>query len=85
MPEIRSFFDGTIILSGAMSTGAHIAAARALGADLAYLGTRFIATAEAADVRASHMVLARFVEEYLDSRRGDRSAGPTSEPIAHAV
>ncbi|SDQ32418.1 glutamine amidotransferase [Leucobacter chromiiresistens] len=44
-----------------------------------------IATAEAADVRASHMVLARFVEEYLDSRRGDRSAGPTSEPIAHAI
>ncbi|WP_336659476.1 glutamine amidotransferase [Leucobacter sp. USHLN153] len=32
-----------------------------------------IATAEAADVRASHMVLARFVEEYLDSNRGDRS------------
>ena len=35
-----------------------------------------IATAEAADVRASHMVLGRFVEEYLDSRRGDRSPGP---------
>lgn len=46
VPEIRSFFDGTIILSGAMSSGAHIAGARALGADLAYLGTRFIATAE---------------------------------------
>jgi len=46
VPEIRSFFDGTIILSGAMSTGGHIAAARALGADLAYLGTRFIATRE---------------------------------------
>ena len=44
--EIRQIFDGAIILSGAMSTGAHIAAARAMGADLAYLGTRFIATRE---------------------------------------
>lgn len=46
VPEIRQIFDGVIILSGAMSTGAHIAAARAMGADLAYLGTRFIATRE---------------------------------------
>ena len=45
--EIASFFSGTIVLSGAMSTGRHIAAARVLGADLAYLGTRFIATREA--------------------------------------
>lgn len=44
--EIRRFFDKTIILSGAMSNGAQIAAARAMGADLAYLGTRFIATRE---------------------------------------
>jgi nitronate monooxygenase len=46
VPEIRTFFDGTIILSGAISNGAQIAATRALGADLAYLGTRFIATRE---------------------------------------
>src|SRR5271165_5041849 len=45
--EIRTIFGGTIILSGAMSTGADVLAARALGADLAYLGTRFIATEEA--------------------------------------
>lgn len=45
--EIRSIFGGAIALSGAMSTGAHIAAARAMGADLAYLGTRFLATREA--------------------------------------
>lgn len=44
--EIRRFFEKTIILSGAMSNGAQIAAARAMGADLAYLGTRFIATRE---------------------------------------
>jgi nitronate monooxygenase len=46
VPEIRSFFDKTILLSGVMSTGRHIAAALMLGADLAYLGTRFIATRE---------------------------------------
>lgn len=47
LEEIRSFFDGAIVLAGAMSTGRHIAAARMMGADLAYLGTRFIATREA--------------------------------------
>ena len=45
--EIRSFFDGAIILSGAMSSGADVFAAQAIGADFAYIGTRFIATAEA--------------------------------------
>jgi nitronate monooxygenase len=45
--EIREIFAGTIVLAGAMSTGADVLAARALGADLAYLGTRFIATVEA--------------------------------------
>ncbi|MEH3148768.1 MAG: nitronate monooxygenase [Methylobacterium frigidaeris] len=44
--EIRSFFSGAVALSGAISTGADIAAARAMGADLAYLGTRFLATRE---------------------------------------
>jgi nitronate monooxygenase len=47
IPEIRSFFGGMILLSGAMSTGAQIAAARMMGADLAYLGTRFLVTKEA--------------------------------------
>jgi nitronate monooxygenase len=45
--EVREVFAGTIILGGAMSTGADVLAAQALGADLAYLGTRFIATTEA--------------------------------------
>lgn len=45
--EIRKRFDGIVVLAGAMSSGGDIAAARALGADLAYMGTRFIATAEA--------------------------------------
>jgi len=44
--EIRQEFDGTLMLSGAMSTGSDVAAAQVMGADLAYLGTRFIGTAE---------------------------------------
>lgn len=45
--EIREIFAGAILLGGALNTGAQVAAARMLGADLAYLGTRFLATAEA--------------------------------------
>ncbi|MCR6658089.1 MAG: nitronate monooxygenase family protein [Asticcacaulis sp.] len=45
--EIRQFFSGTILLSGAISTGGDVAAALMAGADLAYMGTRFIATEEA--------------------------------------
>jgi nitronate monooxygenase len=45
--EVRDIFDGTIILSGSMSRGNDALAAQAMGADLAYLGTRFIATQEA--------------------------------------
>lgn len=44
--EVRSFFEGTVILSGALSSGRDIAAARLAGADYAYLGTRFICTSE---------------------------------------
>jgi nitronate monooxygenase len=44
--EIREFFDKIVILSGAINNGAQIAAAEMLGADFAYLGTRFIATRE---------------------------------------
>src|SRR3546814_8725203 len=47
VPIVRSMFDGTIVLAGAVSTGAVIRAAEILGADLAYIGTRFIATQEA--------------------------------------
>lgn len=45
--EVRSIFDGVIALSGSMSHGNDALAAQAMGADLAYFGTRFIATQEA--------------------------------------
>nr|WP_067292553.1 nitronate monooxygenase family protein [Marinobacterium profundum] len=44
--EIRQFFDGVVILSGSLSSGQDLAAARMLGADLGYMGTRFINTRE---------------------------------------
>jgi nitronate monooxygenase len=47
VPEVRAFYDGTIILSGAIASGGAILAAQAIGADLAYIGTRFIASSEA--------------------------------------
>ncbi len=47
LPEIRSFYNGTILLAGSISSGSSVLAAQALGADLAYVGTRFIATEEA--------------------------------------
>jgi nitronate monooxygenase len=45
--EIRQFFQGPLLLSGAIATGASVYAAQAMGADLAYIGTAFIATHEA--------------------------------------
>jgi nitronate monooxygenase len=45
--EIREWFDGPLLLSGAISTGKAVLAAQAMGADLAYIGSSFIATQEA--------------------------------------
>lgn len=45
--EIREWFDGPLLLSGALATGEGLLAARAMGADLGYMGSAFIATREA--------------------------------------
>ena len=45
--EIREWFDGPLLLAGAISTGGAILAAEAMGADMAYIGSPFIATQEA--------------------------------------
>lgn len=56
--EIRSFFDKTILLSGCLSTGQDVASAMQMGADLAYLGTRFINTTESqADEAYQDMII----------------------------
>lgn len=62
--EVRRFFDGPIILSGAIATGDAILAALASGADLAYIGTRFLATPEAS-------VPDRYKEEILKAAAAD--------------
>ncbi|MDE2334186.1 MAG: nitronate monooxygenase [Rhodospirillales bacterium] len=56
--EIRGFFDGPLVLSGAIATGGAILAAQAMGADLAYIGSAMIATREArADEAYKKMVV----------------------------
>lgn len=57
--EIRAWFDGPLVLSGAIATGSAILAAQAMGADMAYIGSPFIATTEA---RASDAYKAAIVE-----------------------
>ena len=47
MGEVRRIFDGPIALSGSIATGDAVLAAQAMGADFAYVGTRFIASQEA--------------------------------------
>lgn len=47
IPEIREFHDGPLLCSGSIATGGAILGAQAIGADLAYMGTRFIACKEA--------------------------------------
>jgi|TARA_B110000438_G_C15751310_1_gene623133 nitronate monooxygenase len=55
--EVKEWFDGTIILSGSIGDGYSVASSLALGADLAYMGTRFIATEEAnADIGYKKML-----------------------------
>ncbi|MET3731248.1 NAD(P)H-dependent flavin oxidoreductase [Moheibacter stercoris] len=46
LAEIKSFFKGQIIMAGSINTGKEVLAAQILGADFAYMGTRFIATQE---------------------------------------
>ena len=56
--EIRAWFDGPLALSGAIATGDAILAAQAMGADLAYIGSAFIATEEArADEAYKRMIV----------------------------
>ena len=66
LPEVRKFFDGPIALSGSITTGSSILAARALGADFAYIGTRFIASHEAnADERYKKMIVESSAKDIL--------------------
>ena len=63
LAEIREWFDGPVALSGAIATGGAVLAAQAMGADLAYIGSAFIATEEA---RASEAYKQAIVEGTSD-------------------
>jgi nitronate monooxygenase len=64
--EIRQMSDKTVILSGAITNGRHIAAAQVMGADLAYLGTRFINTRESlAPAGYKQMILASTAKDIV--------------------
>ena len=68
VPEVRQWFNGTVLLSGSIAHGASILSALALGADLAYIGTRFIATTEAnADQRYKQMLVETVAQDIVYS------------------
>ncbi|MBN9477545.1 MAG: 2-nitropropane dioxygenase [Bordetella sp. SCN 67-23] len=57
LSEVRAFYDGPLVLAGAITDGASIFAAEVMGADLVYMGTRFIATQESSAVPAYKRML----------------------------
>jgi nitronate monooxygenase len=68
LEEVRKFWQGPIALAGAIATGRGVLAARAMGADFAYVGTRFIASEEAnADSRYKQMIAASDAADILYS------------------
>ncbi len=63
---VRAFFDGPIVLAGGIGDGHALRAAQALGCDLAYMGTKFIATTESmADPRYKAMLVASSADDIL--------------------
>lgn len=83
---IRSRFDKTVLMGGALATGAAIRAAEVLGADLAFMGTRFIATREAAvpDAYKSMLIAATSTDLVYTSKMGAAPASWLSASLAAA-
>ncbi len=81
--KVRSIFDGTIVMGGAVSDGATIRAAEVLGADLAYLGTRFIATRESMAPEAYKDMLVSRSSSDLDYT--DRIAGVAANWLVPSI
>lgn len=65
VPQVRELFEGVIVLAGAMATGAAVHAAQVLGADLCYMGTRFIATRESVAPQAYKEMIVRAASQDL--------------------
>ncbi|MBV1867525.1 MAG: nitronate monooxygenase [Marinosulfonomonas sp.] len=91
--EVREFWDGPIVLSGAISNARNILAAEVLGADFAYMGTRFLAAKESLGVpRRKDMVVEACMEDIIASagisgvlgnwfRQSLEAAGVTDEDL----
>ena len=63
---VRAFFDGPLVLAGGITDGHALRAAQALGCDLAYMGTKFIATRESmADARYKELLVASSADDVL--------------------
>ncbi|OYR13070.1 NAD(P)H-dependent flavin oxidoreductase [Brucella thiophenivorans] len=94
--EIREWFDGPLLLSGAIANGGAILAAQAMGADLAYIGSPFIATTEAracdaykqsiVDSNASDIVYSNYFTgisgNYLKPSIANSGLDPDNLPVA---
>ncbi len=76
--EIREWFDGPLLLSGSIANGRAILGALAMGADLAYIGSAFIATQEANAVPG-------YKEMIIAVGRGGHRATRTSSPACTAT
>ena len=81
--EIRQHFNGVLLLSGGMATGADVAAAQMMGADLAYLGTRFIGTRECRAPDAyKQMLVGTTVQDIVET---DRVSGVNANFLAPSL
>jgi nitronate monooxygenase len=83
VPKVREMFEGVILMAGAIGHGAAIRAAEVLGADLAYVGTRFIATREAAAPDAYKALLVAETSKGL--RYTDALGGPPANWILESL
>ncbi|MGE0100615.1 MAG: NAD(P)H-dependent flavin oxidoreductase [Hydrogenophaga sp.] len=80
---VRAIYQGTIVMGGAVSDGATIRAAEILGADLAYLGTRFIATRESRAPQAYKELLVS--QSSADLRYTDGIAGVHANWLVESI
>jgi nitronate monooxygenase len=86
LSEVRRIYSGTVVLSGSITCGDHILAALAMGADLAYMGTRFIASQEAAAVpRYKQMILEAKATDILYTPYFSGTSGNYLKPSIRAA
>ena len=80
---VREFFDGPVVLAGAMTRGRYIHAAEQIGADMAYIGTSFIATRESmANERYREMLIASSADDVLLT---DQVTGIPANMLRHSL